>query len=520
MKHVIKAAAMAIGLAISSSPFAALEVASVNGQAITLADVQAKLSKSPLLFQMNEEKATQIISELITSELLAQQALDAGLDKQEDVLQRINQAIRPSIISAMQQKIRIEKQTNEYVEQYYTDHINKFRSVKVSQIQVDHEEKINDILAQLKEGADFAELAKKHSLHALSRGQGGDIGYIFPGNTPKPFEDAAFSLAVDQISEPVRTELGYHIIKVTDVREPKKFGYLTDGEVVALKNKVYSDEIQKLKAATKVEMHLERLEKAAPGVELARVGDIIITTEDYVSATGKITADNKAYYDTPAGRVALLGELVADELLFREGLRQNLDRLPSVEPFVAREKRNALADAMLEKIRTHELGKAEIKRYYEEHPHYFGGIKLSHIVVDDESKAKDIHRQLKEGADFAQFAEEHSTDNATDYRGGDLGSITIGGNLVRSFQDKAFSLQIGEISEPVKTPLGYHIIKVVDMHEVSKFEELAPPEIDVIRRKMFEDILKYRAENSNAVIDVKEGVAKDIVARFRRGKAQ
>jgi peptidyl-prolyl cis-trans isomerase D len=80
--------------------------------------------------------------------------------------------------------------------------------------------KAEDLLKQLKGGADFAELAKKNSQDPGSAPRGGDLGWLVRGQTVKPFEDAAFSLKSNQLSDPVKTQFGYHIIQVLEHQQP------------------------------------------------------------------------------------------------------------------------------------------------------------------------------------------------------------------------------------------------------------------------------------------------------------
>ena len=85
--------------------------------------------------------------------------------------------------------------------------------------------KIDDLEKQLKSGADFAELAKKYSQDPGSAAKGGDLDWVTRGQTVKEFEAAAFSLPVNQISEPVKTTYGYHILEVMEKQPARTIGF-------------------------------------------------------------------------------------------------------------------------------------------------------------------------------------------------------------------------------------------------------------------------------------------------------
>ncbi|MCM8763798.1 MAG: peptidyl-prolyl cis-trans isomerase [Candidatus Omnitrophica bacterium] len=106
----------------------------------------------------------------------------------------------------------------------------------------------------------------------------------------------------------------------------------------------------------------------------------------------------------------------------------------------------------------------EVKEIYEKNPQQYQTPekrKLRHIIVSDEGKAKEILEQLKKGADFEELASQNNTD-ATKQRSGDLGWGQKG-SYVKEFENVAFSLKKGEISDIVKTQFGYHIIRVDDI---------------------------------------------------------
>ncbi len=84
-------------------------------------------------------------------------------------------------------------------------------------------------------------------------------------------------------------------------------------------------------------------------------------------------------------------------------------------------------------------------------------IRASHILVEKQSQALKIEAELKAGADFRELAKKYST-CPSGKRGGDLGQFGRG-QMVKEFEQAAYALKVGEISEPIKTQFGYHIIK-------------------------------------------------------------
>jgi foldase protein PrsA len=117
-----------------------------------------------------------------------------------------------------------------------------------------------------------------------------------------------------------------------------------------------------------------------------------------------------------------------------------------------------------------EITDEELQTYFEENKDSFGEaeqVKASHILVADEATANEIKQKLADGADFAELAKEYSTDEGTKENGGELGFFAKG-TMVTEFDEVAFTLPVNEISDPVKTDYGYHIIKVEEKKEAKE----------------------------------------------------
>ncbi|MDM5292048.1 peptidylprolyl isomerase [Peribacillus simplex] len=112
----------------------------------------------------------------------------------------------------------------------------------------------------------------------------------------------------------------------------------------------------------------------------------------------------------------------------------------------------------------------EISTYFEDNKDTFAQaeqVEASHILVEDEKTAKKVEKEIAEGGDFAKLAAEYSTDTETADNGGSLGYFGKG-NMVDEFEDVAFDLDIGKVSDPVKSDYGYHIIKVTGKKEAKE----------------------------------------------------
>lgn len=219
------AAAPQAGAAPAQPLNPAAVVATVNGQKITLADMQSALKNLPpqvqqlpqnmvfpmLLNQLADQKAIQIV------------AKKEGLEKQPDVEKAMQTAAANALQNAWLSQQVTPRLTEANIEAYYQkNYAGKppEQEVHARHILVKTEAEANDIIKKLKGGADFAQLAAQLSKDTGSAKQnGGDLGWFKKGDMIAPFSNAAFAMKKGEISSvPVKSEYGYHVIQVLDTR--------------------------------------------------------------------------------------------------------------------------------------------------------------------------------------------------------------------------------------------------------------------------------------------------------------
>ncbi len=157
------------------------------------------------------------------------------------------------------------------------------REVRASHILVSNEAEAKDILKQVNNGGDFAALAKKYSLDPGSKIKGGDLGFFATGVMVEPFEQAAFSLKIGEVSEIVESPFGFHVIKVTDSKLRKFDGKEKDIEKAALAQK-QEKAFQRWYSSLKQEAKIEIISPELKANQLRFQGKTTQAIEEYKKA--------------------------------------------------------------------------------------------------------------------------------------------------------------------------------------------------------------------------------------------
>lgn len=137
-------------------------------------------------------------------------------------------------------------------------------------------------------------------------------------------------------------------------------------------------------------------------------------------------------------------------------------------------------------------------------------IKASHILVKDEATAKKVKEELGQGKSFEELAKQYSEDTGSKEKGGDLGFFGAG-KMVKEFEDSAYKLKKDEVSEPVKSQFGYHIIKVTDIKEPEKSFEQSKADIkkELVAKKsqdgeFMNDLMMKEIKKADVKVDDKD----------------
>lgn len=237
------------------------------------------------------------------------------------------------------------------------------------------------------------------------------------------------------------------------------------------------------------------LSEIEQGKEIAKVGGKVIR-EGYLNVLAKINPRLQAQMENPMAKKQLVDNLLEQEMMYEESVKRGIDREKEVTQKAALYKRVIIAQALLED----ELEK-KAKEYYEKNKeNEFAKVEVSHIQFnfkqtsekpDDKkkepaptaaekqsalAKAKEVKAKIASGADFAKMVEEYSDDKISKKKAGSMGAVSKNDKrLARRGMDKAaemvFKMKKGEVSDPVESKKGYHLLTVTADPQVTPFEE-------------------------------------------------
>jgi peptidyl-prolyl cis-trans isomerase C len=196
-------------------------LAEVSNKRFTVQDLKDRIAKLPAYYQdiVNKNKR-RFLDETIMETICYEEAVRKGLERSKDVKELLEAARKKILIAKLvstevDEKIKIDEAE---IRRFYEEHKEEFKTPELwraSHILVSGEKEANEVMAELAKGVSFEELARSHSIDATAD-RGGDIGFFRKDQVVPEFEKTCMGLNVGEMSGIVKTEFGYHIIKLTD----------------------------------------------------------------------------------------------------------------------------------------------------------------------------------------------------------------------------------------------------------------------------------------------------------------
>ena len=490
-------------------------LAKVNGETVTVGrfyDFIKEEKTRSLQLASKEKTKDEILHELLRKILIQQRAASLNLDFDSTFVRRRNRHMRDFMLEYMYQKEIVDKTvvTDEEVKAHYesnldidflipekvqvrdllirvkADSTQKDFKTKLKQADKEARKKIEALSKSANRGEDFAELCRQYSQAGVNDASA-NLGYIQRGQYSPEFDSAAFHLKeIKQISKPVKDSQGYHLIQLLD-RKEKSYQPLDSTLFEGIREYLKNEKIQKaaalyvdsLRNATRFVYNWEVLNSPQilsldtnTWVLVFGENDTILLAT-YLNALPGYTYDLDRDSLSEDDKKNLLVNSIAMPIILEKEARKK--GYADLVEYSAEERSFTLQDAERRVIaeRVNENfpppTPEEILAYYQAHkidfPPVGVPIHVYHIVFDDSLKAVKVLKQLKDGGDFVELAKKNfpgeSEIKDVAY---DLGFITQG-EMPEEFYRAALNLKVGEVSQPVRTKWGFHLIKLVEKKE-------------------------------------------------------
>ena len=269
-----------------------------------------------------------------------------------------------------------------------------------------------------------------------------------------------------------------------------------------------ASDVKELDKGTIAIVNGEKISKDAYKAEMSFYGSMLASRQNLKNSIVQMMVQDKLIADDIKAQKIEISDKEANEAFLNSvkqfGGQEQFDKmLDDYNMDVEKFKETVKKDLMYQKHKEwfekeHPVTDEEIKQYYEDNKDKFAKRDASHILVADEKTAKEVKEKLDKGEDFAALAKKYSKDTANAANGGELGTFSRG-QMVKEFEDAAFSLKEGEISAPVKTQFGYHIIKINKIED--SIEDNKEAIVKALNDKKYADYIKELNKKANVVTE-------------------
>ena len=492
MRRLLTLSAIPIGLAVAASSATQSDpvIAEVGATRIKLSDLESFGESLPELYKGEEPGASAdslLLESLIDKTVLLQQAKAMGIDKEswfEPTISRFEKQRLLILHGQREINAKVVVTEQEILAQYRQT--QRDRALRFAGIMSATQEEALEVLAELEEGADFADLARQRSLYEETRDQGGDIGkYLTKDATAEEIKEDVFRLEVGELSEPV--SLGYKgarhyaIFKILD-EVPLAVSASED----ALREEVFARKQHERVVAVSDSL----VEAYAPQIQFEVVSDLLRSTpsspEDTAAVPGidpsaaiavyrggqltvgdlqSMAPQGQRFTDSDSFVRNLRNRVIIDRLRLEEARAAGLHEDPSVVSAVEAERQDLLMSAVRDRevVEQVSVSPEEARTYYDDHPELFQTLdemEVVEVLVAFPELARKLKEELEQGADPEELATAHSIRKGRAHHGGriKLGTVTRYPEVYEAAKD----LEVPAIGGPVKVKDGYSVFKILD----------------------------------------------------------
>lgn len=466
-------------------------VAQIGDEEITVDQLRkfiAGLPKEAKAETTRVEEAKNHLNTMINIQLLIMEAKAADLDKSPEFRARLERVQREKLISIFQDRaLEVEEEVEEGEVREYAERMGLTRAVRLADIMVPSRENALAALRELKNGVPFGQVAQKWSINKKTSAQGGDLGrYTTREHMVMPLQDKLFSLALGEVSEPIKIGGNYSIFTViadsTIELSPQRRLAVQMGLKKEKKQRALSTLVAEFKEKYHLELDREGLalivEKVRGGASFAseternivlyRYDGGEITAQDLADA-GHVLKGNALAQLSDSSQVVAFAErhVVPNAMLVEAALRAGIDEETETVEWLGNQANQLLISALRARLLRAKvtIAENELRQFYEAHAERYmhpEQIEVQEVLVETEAEALRLMEQIQKGARLGDLAKKYSIRSLEDLdEEGRFHFHLFEEAFLGGFVEVAEKAEIGALTGPVKIDEGYSIFKVL-----------------------------------------------------------
>ena len=466
-------------------------VAQIGDEEITVDQLRKFIDDLPEYAKVDPIKAEEAknhLNTMINIELLTMEAKATDLDESPEFRARLEGVRRKKLVSIFQDRaLEVEEEVEESKVRKYAEQMGLTRAIRLADIMVPSRENALAVLRELKNGVPFGQVAKKWSINKETSAQGGDLGrYTTRENMVTPLQDKLFSLALGEISEPIKIGGRYSIFTViadsTIELSPQRRLAIEMGLKKEEKQRAQSILVAELKEKYHLELDREGLalivEKVRGGTSFALEAERSIVLYRYDG--GEITAQDlaEAGHALKGNALAQLSDssqviafaehhVVPNAMLVEAALRAGIDEEAETIEWLEDQAKQFLLRALRARVLRAKvtIAENELRQFYEAHAERYlqpEQIEVQEVLVQTEAEALRLVEQVQKGAPLGDLAKKYSIRSLEGRdEEGRFHFHLFEKNFFGGFVELAEKAEIGVLTGPAKVNEGYSIFKVL-----------------------------------------------------------